>query len=126
MNWAMPAPKPATRSQMALLPIAPGGGLPRSLSTPSNAAHAETFERKSFDTLKIVRNQPLRVRLATPSASPIAATAAPIGPRGTERPRWTKTDGDQMNVDPGRLRTAYTASRKVAQHPAASVCQSPV
>src|SRR5580704_5772105 len=101
----MPAASPAPSSAMAGVFL-----VPKILSTPANAAAAERFERKWFDTLKAVGIQPFRVRLATPSASPTAAPAAPIGPRVTESPRLMKTDGDHTNVDPGRLRTAYTAS----------------
>src|ERR1700680_2613026 len=115
-HCVMPATNPAPSSAAALFPS--------SASTPANAAYAETFDRKWLETLKIVRNQPFLVRLATPSASPTAAAAAPIGPRVTDKPRLTKTDGDQTNVDPGSERTAYTAIRNVATDPAARVFHS--
>src|SRR5580700_2050577 len=106
VKWTNPAASPAIRAE----PV------PRPLPGPliqTKTSHAATLAMNSFAMLKLVRNQPLWLRTDTPIGSASAPTAAPAGPKVTERPRWMNAVGTQETFAGGADLIAKTAIRKI-------------
>src|ERR1700692_2188558 len=101
VKWMNPAASPAKRSEPVLRRI------------QKNAPQAATLARHSLATLKLVRNQPFRLRTDTPIGSARAPTAAPTGPKVTERPSWTNGVGTHETLAPGLGLIAKTDIRKI-------------